>query len=236
MSLVHRELRKCAPFQALSASELGQLADRVKCRSYPRGSVIYSPANPTSGVLVLVHGRVKIKIPAAVPDGREAASADAREAVLSYVTATELFGEAALFRSRSRPEWAEAVEDSEVLVVPSSDLCDWMAARPALSHAILELVGVRRQRVEARLADMSLLSCRGRVVRMLLELSETHGDASGERVDIRIPLSHHDLAGLVGMSRETVTLALGELQSAGLVEVSRRRIVVADIRRLSREQ
>lgn len=235
MSLVLRELRKCAPLQSLSGSELGQLAARVKCRSYPRGSVIYSPAQPMNGLLVLALGRVKIKIPAVVRDGRVASAEDAREAVLSYVSAAELFGESALIPGRSRPEWAEAVEDSEVLVIPSTDLCAWMAERPALARAIMELIGVRRQRVETRLADMSLLTCRGRVVRMLLELSETHGAAAGERVEIRIPLSHHDLAGLVGMSRETVTLALGELQSAGLVEVSRRRIVVADLRRLSRE-
>lgn len=235
MLLVLRELRKCAPFQSLSATEVGQLAARVKCRPYPRGSVIYSPAQPMNGVLVLVCGLVKIKIPTVVRDGRVASSEYLREAVLSYILATELFGESALLQSRSRREWAEAVEDSEVLVIPSSDLCAWMTERPALARAIMDLIGVRRQRVETRLADMSLLTCRGRVVRMLLELSETHGDAVGERVEIRIPLSHHDLAGLVGMSRETVTLALGELQSAGLVEVSRRRIVVADVRRLSRE-
>ena len=235
MSVALRELRKCAQFESLSATDLGQLASRLRCRSYPRGTVIYSPSQPMSCVLVLTSGRVKIKIPAAIRDGREAVPEDAREAVLSYVSAAELFGESALLQSRSRPEWAEAVEDSDLLAIPSSDVCALMGERPALARAILELIGIRRQRVETRLADRSLLSCRDRVVRMLLELSETHGDVTGERVEIRIPLSHHDLAGLVGMSRETVTLALGELQSAGLVEAYRRRIVVADVRRLGRE-
>jgi CRP-like cAMP-binding protein len=189
-----------------------------------------------SGVLVLVRGRVKIKIPATVRDGGDISSDDAREAVLAYVSASEMFGESALLPTRSRPEWAEAAEESEVLVIPSLDLCAWMEERPELARSLLDLIGIRRQRVEIRLAGMSLLTCRSRVVRLLLELCETNGDATGDRVEIRIPLSHHDLAGLAGMSRETVTLALGELQSVGLVEVSRRRIVVTNVRRLRREQ
>lgn len=93
-------------------------------------------------------------------------------------------------------------------------------------------LGVHRQRVETRLMYLPLLTCRGRLVRLLLELAENRWNDEGEPVEIRIPLSLHDLASL---SRETTPPALVELQSAGLVEVSRRRIGVQDDCSLSRE-
>ena len=42
-------------------------------------------------------------------------------------------------------------------------------------------------------------------------------------------LSQHELAGLIGASRESVVRALGELRRRGLISTGRRQLVVRDV-------
>jgi CRP/FNR family transcriptional regulator, cyclic AMP receptor protein len=47
-------------------------------------------------------------------------------------------------------------------------------------------------------------------------------------------LSHQDIAERLGVYRETVTSALNELKTAGIVEIGRKRITIASKSRLER--
>jgi CRP-like cAMP-binding protein len=47
-------------------------------------------------------------------------------------------------------------------------------------------------------------------------------------------LSHHDIAEQLGVYRETVTSALNELKTAGLIDIGRKHITIADLKRLER--
>ena len=73
------------------------------------------------------------------------------------------------------------------------------------------------------------------MIRVLVDLVEMHGERIGTRHVIRFPLSHQDFAGLVGVTRETVTLTLGQLQCDGLIAIERRRVVILDLPRLRQE-
>ena len=111
-----------------------------------------------------------------------------------------------------RGEYAEAVEDAQVLVIPQEDLCWLMEQRADLALSITKLVGLRRRRIETRLRNILFLSSRERMVHMLLELIDSYGDRLGNACAIRLPLTHQDLASLIGVTRETVTVILGQLQ------------------------
>ena len=115
-------------------------------------------------------------------------------------------------------------------------LADGTVRGPGVS--ITKLVGLRRRRIETRLRNILFLSSRERMVHMLLELIDSYGDRLGNALAIRLPLTHQDLASLIGVTRETVTVILGQLQFDRLVKVQRRRITVLDcavcLRRASR--
>ncbi len=215
-------LKQCGLFERLSEAEAGQLNRRALTRSFKRGAVIYAPNQLGETVLVLATGRVKIKD----------ITQDGRETILAFIEEGELFGELAILDGQSRREYAEAVDACQVLLVPRGDIVALMESRPDIALSVTKLIGLRRLRIETRLRNLLFLSSRDRMIHILLELAESHGDQSGNRVELRIPLSHQDVASLIGVTRETATLTLGQLQAAGLVEVSRRRIVISDIRRL----
>lgn len=218
-------LKACSLFERLSDAEAERLNRHARVRKFPKKAVIYAPAEGGQSVLVLASGRVKVYD--LTPDGRET--------ILAFVEPGELFGELSALDGQPRREFAEAAADSEVLAIPGDDFLALLGCRADLALSVTKLVGLRRQRVETRLRNILFLPSRPRLVRVLVELVVAHGERTGSRWAIRFPLSHQDFAGLIGVSRETVTLTLGRLQAEGLIAIERRRVVLLDLDRLRRE-
>jgi CRP-like cAMP-binding protein len=216
-------LKRCDLFERLTPQQAQRLERRALVKTFKRRAIIYSPTEPGRSVMVLASGRVKIRD--VTPDGKEA--------ILAFIEEGELFGELALFGAEPRDEYAVAVENSRILVIPREDLLWLMGQRPDVALSITKLVGLRRKRIENRLRNVLFLSSRERMIRVLLELVESHGERQGNRGVIGLRLSHQDLASLIGVTRETVTVVLGQLQEEGLIQVQHRRIAVPDWSRLA---
>lgn len=218
-------LKTCDLFERLSDPEAERLNRRALVRKFKKKAVVYAPTDAGQTVLVLASGRVKIYD----------LTHEGRETILAFVEQGELFGELAALDGQPRQEFAEAVEDCEVLAIPGDDFMGLLESRGDLALSVTKLVGLRRQRIETRLRNILFLPSRLRLVRVLIELVDSHGERKGFQYAIRFPLSHQDLAGLIGVTRETVTLTLGQLQAEGLIAIERQRVIVRDLKRLRQE-
>ncbi|MHC4401966.1 MAG: Crp/Fnr family transcriptional regulator [Planctomycetota bacterium] len=217
-------LKRCDLFERLTTEQLARLESRSRIRSVPPKSLIYLPTDQGDGVLLLTSGRAKI---CALTD-------DGKEAILAFVEPGELFGELALFEPGERDEYAEACEASTVLLIPADEMQRLMEEQPHVSIGITRLMGLKRRRIERRLKHLLFRSNRQRLVHALLELAEQYGYPSDNGVRLRIRLSHQDMAAIIGSTRESVTIVLGELQAEGLLRVGRRRVFLTDPERLAR--
>jgi CRP/FNR family cyclic AMP-dependent transcriptional regulator len=218
-------LKRCPLFERLTPAESHRLEANSTLRSFSRRQIIYFPGEAGQTVLVLARGRVKIK----------SVTSDGRESILAFIDEGELFGELAILDAAPRGEFAEAVEPSQVLAVPRDDIVWLMERRPEVALHVTKLFGFRLRRVENRLRNILFRSNRERVVALLLELLDSHGQKDADGWEIRLRLSHQDLANLIGATRETVTVTLGQLQRDGLIEVRRQRIRVLKRARLLAE-
>ena len=218
-------LKSCRLFERLGDADAEQLNRHAVVRSFPKKSTIYAPADAGQTVLILVHGRVKIYD----------LTSEGRETILAYVETGELFGELAALDGQPRREFAEAAEPCELVAIPSTDFTDLLERRGDLALGVTKLVGLRRQRIETRLRNIFFLPSRPRLIRLLIELVDAHGERRGTSHALRFPLSHQEFAGFAGLSRETVTLTLGQLESEGLIAIERRRVMVLHLERLRQE-
>jgi CRP-like cAMP-binding protein len=218
-------LKRCPLFEKLSPAESQRLEQASTLRSFARREMIYFPGETGHAVLVLARGRVKIKT--VTPDGRES--------ILAFIDEGELFGELAIVDSAPRGEFAEAVEPSQVLAVPRDEIVWLMGRRPDIALHITKLFGLRLRRIENRLRNILFRSNRERIGALLIELLETHGRKDDDGWEIQLRLSHQDLANLIGATRETVTVTLGQLQREGLIAMRRQRIRVLKRSRLTAE-
>jgi Mn-dependent DtxR family transcriptional regulator len=71
------------------------------------------------------------------------------------------------------------------------------------------------------------------LVQLLLELAEQYGQKHALGIFIGISLTQQDLASIIGATRESVTMILGDLKSEGLIQVARQKIIIRDIGRLA---
>ena len=216
-------LKHCRLFQKLRPDQLQSIESRCRARRYPRNTPIYLPADYADGVLLLAEGRAKIG----------SFTEDGKQTILGFIEPGELFGELALLGGETRDEYAEAIEKTLVLLIPREVLEDLIGQNPDLSLGITRLIGLRRQRIERRLKYLLFRSNRERMVHLLLELAETYGKETPDGVALGIKLSHQDLASIIGSTRETVTVVLGELQAEGLLRLGRRKILLTDLERLA---
>jgi CRP-like cAMP-binding protein len=223
MSEKYWHLKRCDLFERLSPDELKRVELRSLARSFPQKTPIYLPADAANGVLLLASGRVKIC----------SITVDGKQSILTFVEPGELFGELAILAGGQREEIAEAVESSTAILIPADEMRRLVAEHPEVSLGITKLFGLRRQRIERRLKYLLFHSNRERLIHLLLELAEQYGRPVADGVNLGIKLSHQDLANIIGSTRETVTVTLGELQSAGLLQMGRRKIVLADLERLA---
>jgi CRP/FNR family cyclic AMP-dependent transcriptional regulator len=217
-------IKNCRLFEQLSEQQLAQLERSSRVRRFPKGTTIYLPSDAGSGVFLLAEGRVKLC--SITPDGKQA--------ILAFIEPGELFGELALLEESEREEHAEAMVASTLVLMPGDALERLMSESAALAIGVTKLIGLRRKRIERRLKSLLFRSNRDRLIHLLLDLSSQYGQPDKDGTLLAIPLSHQDLASIIGATRETVTTLLGELQLERLLKVARQRLVVRDLGRLAK--
>lgn len=216
-------LKNCELFARLNDETIRQVERQARVRRLDRGTPVYLPADTPDGVLVLTNGRIKICH--LTPEGKQS--------ILAFIEPGEIFGELALFDSTSRDEYAEAVEPSQVVLIPRSAFQQLMEQNADVSLGVTRLVGLRRKRIERRLKYLLFRSNRDRLIHLLIELAEDYGRTEPDGIALSIKLSHQDLASVIGSTRETVTVLLGELQQEHLIQLARRRVKIRDLDRLA---
>jgi CRP-like cAMP-binding protein len=216
-------IRNCSLFGRLSEPQLQQLESWSRLRKFPKGSSIYLPADAADSAFLLADGRVRLC--SNTPEGKQS--------ILAFIEAGELFGELALIETGEREERAEAVTNATVLLIPGNLLRSMMETSAPLTLGVTKLIGMRRKRIERRLKSLLFHNNRDRLTHLLTELIEQYGSATTEGIELNVRMSHQDMASVIGATRETVTTLLGEMQSEGLVRISRQKLIVLDLPRLT---
>ena len=216
-------LKHCDLFERLTPEQISRVEARSKTRTFDRNSLIYVPTDENDSLLLLGAGRVKIYHN----------TSDGKQALLAIIDPGEVFGEFGLVQPGRRDESAEAMEKSTVVLIPRAEVQRLMEEHVDVSVGVTKLIGVRLQRVERRLKSLLFRSNRERVVHLLLELAEKYGYNTRDGIAIGIKLSHQDLANVIGSTRETVTVVLGDLQSEGSLLIHRRQLILTRMQRLA---
>jgi CRP/FNR family transcriptional regulator, nitrogen fixation regulation protein len=184
---------------------------------YTRNAEIFGEGEPTSHFYKVVSGAARIyKV---LNDGRRQ--------ICAFYLPGEVFGlEAANFHHCS----AEAVTRSVFLVVKRSALVSLADADHGLARLLWALTARELQRVQTHMLVL-IRSAQERVACFLLEMAERMGVAD----QIELPMSRQDIADYLGLTIETISRTLTQLESTGAIAVPTcHRITLRDRRTLKR--
>ena len=205
-------------FYELTEEGLKRVAQMSKMLTLRRGQQIFTQGEPGDHVYCLASGRVKIS--RFCPEGKEL--------IVDIIMPGEIFGEILGGRETVQDTVAEAMEDVLLCLIPRSRFEQLLRVHPELSFRLIELIGFRLRWIESRIADLVCKGVQARLATILLHLTREHGTRDSRGILLRLPITQHQLAGLIGASRGVVNQTLGDFRRKGLIATEGRRIIIID--------
>jgi CRP-like cAMP-binding protein len=213
-----RILKRAAMANAALPASQQALSDAGTIQRVGKGRPLVSQGEAASSIAMIGMGRVRLT----------RALSDARTLAIGYRGSGDLVGEAALGGAATYRESAVATEDVEALMVPVTTVRALVAADAAFGSGLLAMLVERHGDTEDRLASMLFRNVEARLAEFLVKATARWGIPEPRGVLIAAPFTHQEMASMIGSTRETVTLTLGDLRRKGVIDIDRRRIVVLD--------
>jgi CRP/FNR family transcriptional regulator len=162
-----------------------------------------APIPSRASFYVVIAGLVKLST--YVPDGRDQ--------VLALVERGDLFGEFAPAET-SVPMRAEAFDHRVVVgTVHRPVFEDILRNAPEIAMCVIRVLARRLRAAEQEIQDLALRNIRGRLASLLVRLAEEYGEPHNRGIRLSLRLTHHDLASMVGATRETASSAGSDTRS-----------------------
>ena len=195
-------LAACPLFAALPERVLGQLAGIARRQNYEAEQALFRVGDASDTAFVLCSGHVEARI----------RSNDGRELVMHVAVPPEAPGYLDLIDAAPRSADAVAQDDVEVLTLPARAVRRALSEHPsALMELSTGLAGIIRK-LDELMRDQVFLDLPGRLAKLLLARS-----VPGPRVELGI--TQGELAVHLGVARQSLNRALGDLQQRGLIRV-----------------
>jgi CRP-like cAMP-binding protein len=184
--------------------------------NYPARDVVMRQNEPSTHVLLLLHGWTKVTVNAV----------NGYEALLALRGPGDIVGEGAALSRRLRSATVTTLEPVDAVIVEESRFTAFLSGNARVALNLLGLATDRQRSTDRRRLEWAALTVRERLAVLLLELLRTHGKHTDEGIELTIGLSQQEFAGSVGSSREAVARLLKDLRDRKVVITDRRRIVV----------
>jgi len=207
-------------FRHVAPAQLRKLARRAEMRRAARDTLLFARGDAATGCYALVRGLVKLSLRA--PGGAEK--------VLRLIGPGETFAESVMFDAQPQPVDALVLADSELVFLPAPALYNMLDHDRAFARALLAGLSQQIHMLIADIEAYSLSSGTQRIAAFLHALADSSGPAPAR---VRLPANKTVIASRLGVTKETFSRLLHELIAQGLVEVSRRDILLRDPPRLA---
>jgi cAMP-binding proteins - catabolite gene activator and regulatory subunit of cAMP-dependent protein kinases len=197
----------------------------LKTVSYKKHDYIYLPGEAAQQLFIIKEGRVKI--------GNHHDLG--KEIIKDVLMKGEYFGEASMIGQDSRPDFAVAMENTQLYVLSREKFKELLLKHKDLMHFMIKTLGTRLMKMERRLESFVFKSSRTRIIDFLNELAGKRGQRVGYEMVVRQFFTHQEIANITATSRQTVTMVLNELRNKNILTFNRRRLLIRSLDMLQAE-
>lgn len=207
------------------AERLNKFFSKFKKLQYKKGELILRGGDSPQGVYFIEKGYVK----------DYSISKEGEELTLIIFKPEDFFPLQWVFNNKPNVHYFEAMTSVEIWRCPKSDFITFIEANPEIffeltSHIMLRLGGITQ-----RMEYLAFGNAYQKVASIIMICAERFGEEKDDGWIIRIPLTHREVAMLVGMTRETVSIEIKKLERKGIINYKGRSIFVKDLTKLKEE-
>lgn len=201
-------------FRTLPQAELTQLAAVCELRRFRKGETIFEEGQKAAAVWIVTQGWIFLA--KRTPQGSPIT-------IFAMTPAEPICGISA-FDEGVYSATAIAATETRLLSIPAEVFGRLFERYPAFAKQVL-MICCQRIRRMAEAISLAQAPVQQRIAYVLLRLSRVFGKT--------VPLTHHELAGMVGTRWETSIRTLSSMKRHGWVTSSRGRITILSPRNLS---
>lgn len=164
-----------------------------------------------------------------------AVSPEGQELTMVIFQPGDFFPLISTVEARRLEYYIESLTEVEVISVPRSNFIELLKKREDLLTNLILRLTARFEGVLTRMEYLVFGSAAQKVASIIMILGERFGVKSDSATTIQAPLTHKDLAALVGITRETTTLILRELTRKKYIAFQNRHLIIKNLRGLQKE-
>jgi CRP/FNR family transcriptional regulator len=187
-------------------------------RRIRRGTYLYRAGTSSTALFVVRFGCLKSSLP----------GDDGEELVLDFPMRGDLLGADALAGQPCATD-VQALEDSEVLVLPIADFEGACSRVPGLRNDLYRHFGSALRREREHLMRLGGMRAAQRLARFLLDLSGRFAANGYSPRAFNLRMSRAEIGSYLGLTLESVSRLFSRFQDEGMIKVHLREIELRDI-------
>lgn len=191
---------------ARGLASLSDLSNDRKVKLFPKKNLIFSNDDTPRYLYILKAGKVRIF----------QVNNEGKEMTGTLLKPGDYFGYEAILRDTNYFDSAEALEDSELILIPKEDFLKLITRNREVAASFIQMMSNNLEEKEKQLLDLAYKTVRKRVADALVTL---HDKYCQEGQAFEMAISREDLASIVGTSTESAIRMLSEFKASGLVEI-----------------
>lgn len=200
---------------------LEELTEESNVATYKKKQLIYKEGNHPHYLFYIIKGKVRTY----------KTHEDGKDLVIDLYNTGDFFGYIALLEGSAYKEHAEAMEETEVAMIPKKDFEELINNEPAIAQKFISLLAKNIADKEDQLLGIAYNTLRKKVASALVSLHTKYHD--GKKDAFTIDISRDDLATIAGTASESLIRTLSDFKSEQLVDIKNGKVVIADIKKLA---
>ena len=211
-------LRAAGFFCQLAPAALTDFNSVRSTATYPDGAVLFLEKQDARGVFVLCAGEVKLSI----------SSSAGKTLILRIAKPGEILGLMAVLSDLPYEVTAETLRPCQVAFIRRDEFLELLAKHPEMHQGVVRQFSALYSGACEQLRTVGLsASAPEKLARLLLDWS-SDGKKTKEGTQVKLPLTHEEIAEFVGTTRETVTRTLSEFKTKNLVTLQGSTLVISN--------
>ena len=190
-----------------SVGKLDLFFSQFRTLNYKKHEVILRPDGPPAGVFYLIRGYVRLYTLAE----------SGQELSLIIFKPGDFFSMIWAFNDVNITQYCEAMTPVEVQRASKEEFREFIQKNPEVLWDVTSKILVRLRGILERMEYMVFGNAYQKVSSILVICAERFGVKRDGEILIRVPLTHRDIANLIGLTRETTSVELKKLDKMKII-------------------
>lgn len=205
-------------------SDLKKISQHKKIKTFKKKEIIFSEGNVPSYFYFLSKGKVKTF----------KQHEYGKELITTLYKEGDFFGHIALLEENNYVVTAEALEESEIVLIPKEDFFELIHNNITVMQKFIKILSDNIIEKEEQLVNLAYSSVRKRVANALMTLYKRYNTANNKDSGFNISISREDLANIVGTATESLIRTLSDFKTEKLIDIKGSNITILNIDALSK--